>query len=507
MTLTPACAHTRGHITDSRFYGDRYATAASRRIFCDVCRHQRWLDIEAALALAEADLGMIPADAAERICRAARVDLLDLDAVEAAITESGHSLVGLLRVFETACEGDSGQYIHYGATTQDIQDTGQALETRDVLDELDGVLRALLARLAELAEANADTVAVGRTHAQPALPLSFGMKVASWADETLRHLSRIDEARPRLLVAELYGGVGSMAAFGGRGPELVELFAARLGLAAPAMGWHVARDRVAEFVGSLAMVAGTMARIADEIRTLSRPEFGEVEEGWRYGKVGSSTMPHKRNPERSEQAVMLAKLAAAQVPLALAGMVGDHERDSRALRLEWACVPDVSHYCLAACEIVLELANGLIVHRDRMLANAQSTADQTSTEAVMLALGRRIGKQRAHEQVYELSQHSRSCGRTLRELLTELPDPAAQLLPGELDRLFDPARNLGDSPLLARRVAATVRERLAADADAAASGDGAGTLVAFRPPAQGHRDPAGPSKPDSDLLAADGVTA
>lgn len=504
MTLTPPCAHTRGHITDSRFYGDSYATAASRRIFCDVCRHQRWLDIESALALAEADLGMIPGDAAEHIRRAARIDRLDLDAVEAAIAESGHSLVGLLRVFEAACEGDAGQYIHYGATTQDIQDTGQALEMRDVLDELDPVLRAILVRLAELAEVNADTVALGRTHAQPALPLSFGMKVASWADEVLRHQSRIDEARPRLLVAELFGGVGSMAAFGGHGPKLVELFAVRLDLRAPAIGWHVARDRVAEYVGVLAMISGTMARIADEIRTLSRPEFGEVEEGWRYGKVGSSTMPHKRNPERSEQAVMLAKLAAAQVPLALAGMVGDHERDARALRLEWACVPDVSHYCLAACQIVLELANGLIVHSDRMLANAQSTADQTSTEAVMLALGQRIGKQRAHERVYELSQESRSRGRTLRELLGERPDLAALLAPAELDRLFDPARNLGDSPLLARRVVAAVRARLSSDG----ASDDAGTLVAFRPAEHGaHRCAAERSDLGDQRLATDGITA
>jgi adenylosuccinate lyase len=454
------CAHNRGHITDSRFFGDRYATPASRKIFCDDCRKQRWLDIEAALAQAQAELGMIPEKAARQIAATARVEVLDLDAVRAEINASGHSLVGLLRVLQSSCPEDSGQYIHFGATTQDIQDTGQVLEMRDVLDEVERYLRRLVARTADIAEEHAGTVALGRTHAQPALPMSFGLKVANWLDELLRHSERLETVRPRVIAAQLFGGAGTMAGFGGRGRELIEGFARRLGLATPDIGWHVARDRVVEFVSTMAMITGTLARIADEIRTLSRPEFGEVAEPWRHGKVGSSTMPHKRNPERCEQVVAMAKLSSIQVSAALAGMVGDHERDSRALRVEWACVPDVSHYTLCACEIISEILDGLIVFPDRLRRNVQVAADQIASERLMLALGESVGKQNAHEHVYELCQQAYEQRRPMRELLGERPDLVAHLDPALLDEIFEPARYLGESRAITERGVAKARRWL-----------------------------------------------
>jgi adenylosuccinate lyase len=216
-----SCRHERGHITDSRFYGGRYATAESRRIFCDNCRNQRWLDIEAALALAEAELGIIPEEAARQIAAAAKLELLDLDAVAAEIDHTGHSLVGLLRVFENVCQGTSGQFIHYGATTQDIQDTGQSLEIRDVLDALEPKLRQIIGYLADHAEAQAESLGLGRTHAQPALPIAFGLKIASWVDELLRHMERLEQLRPRVVVAQLFGGAGTMAGFGTQGIDLI----------------------------------------------------------------------------------------------------------------------------------------------------------------------------------------------------------------------------------------------------------------------------------------------
>lgn len=456
LTQPEDCQHERSHIVDSAFYGHRYSTVATRRIFCDRCRFQRWLDVEAALALAQADLGMIPVDAAEQISKAAQVGLLDLTEVRQEIRRTGHSLVGLLRVFQSVCGPDAGEYIHYGATTQDIQDTGQSLEMRDVLDEADRVLRAVLTRLAELAESHDSTVALGRTHAQPALPMAFGMKIASWIDEILRHGERIAAMRPRVQAAQLFGGVGTMAGFGAQALPLLTGFADRLGLSAPLVGWHVARDRVAEYATTLAMVAGTMGRIADEVRLLSRPEFGEVEEGWQHGKVGSTTMPHKRNPEACEQAVVMARLTAGLMSTALYSMSGDNERDSRSLRTEWACVPDVSHYTLIACEIVRTILDGLIVHTDRMRDNAEVVADQLATEGLMLALGRHVGKQTAHEHVYELSQASRRDGTPLRDLVRE--HHAGSLIgKDELDRIFDPAEYLGQSGPLTRRVVAHAR--------------------------------------------------
>jgi adenylosuccinate lyase len=455
---TTACTHQRGHIVDSSFFGDRYSTPASRRIFCDTCRVQRWLTVEAQLALAEAELGMIPDQAAKAIAEAAVVDRVDLVEVKAETDRAGHSLVGLLRVLQRACVDDAGQYIHYGATTQDIQDTAQSLEMRDVLDALDTTLREIVAHLLRLVESTSGTIALGRTHAQPALPITFGLKVAGWLDEMLRHFDRLIETRRHVVVVQLFGGAGTMAAFGPDAIGLLERFAERLGLSVPAIGWHTSRDRVAEFVSTLAMIAGTLGRAADEIRILSRPEFGEVSEAWTYGKVGSSTMPHKRNPERCEQVVALARLASYQVLPALAAMTGDHERDSRSLRLEWACVADVAHYTLSAAEIFTGIVGGLQVHPGRLRANVEAVAEQIASEPLMLALSSRLGKQAAHEQVYELTQVACDKAVSVRDLLSDRPDLGLEA--AEVAAIFDPSSYLGASEILTARVATAARALL-----------------------------------------------
>ena len=447
------CAHERGHITDSRFYGHAFATEASREIFCDVCRYQRWLEIEAALALSQAELGIVPAEHAERIARAAQVERLDLEKIREQIRWTGHSLVALLREFQAVCEDGAGEFIHYGATTQDIQDTGQALEMSEVLHETERGLTEIIAILTPLARAHADTMMVGRSHARAALPMTFGLKVASWLDELLRHGERLDECRSRVVVAQLFGGVGTMAGFSGKGFELLERFAGRLGLGVPAICWHTARDRVTEYVSSLAALAGTLGRILDEVRTLSRPEFGELEEAWQPGRVGSSTMPHKRNPEECQQVVALARLAAAQVPLALQAMSGEHERDSRSLRLEWPMVADVSHYALAALGISRKVLGGLIVHDDVMALNAEDAAGAVCTESLMLALGRHVGKQSAHTQVYDLCQDATSRHIPLREHLRNAASVRAYLSSEELAEILEPSAYVGHAPELARRTA------------------------------------------------------
>lgn len=442
-----SCRHERGHITDSSFHGDRYATPESRKIFCDVCRVQRWLDVESALALSEAEVGLIPEDAAERIAAAAHVERIDLVGLRRGIQRTGHSLVALLAELQEACEGDSGEYVHHGATTQDIQDTAQSLEMADVLAAVDIQLGCVVRQLVDLASAHRDTLMVGRTHAQPALPTTFGLKVAGWLDELLRHAERIEGMRPRVLVAELFGGVGTMAGFDGRGREVIERFAARLSLCPPAIGWHVSRDRIAEYLTTLALVPATAARIADEVRTLARPEFGELEEIWEPGKIGSSTMPHKRNAlsEACEQAVVLARLARTLAPLGFEAMIAEHERDSRGLRLEWVAVADVSHYTLASLAVARQVLASFRVNTTGMAVHASQAAEAICSEALMLALGRKVGKQSAHGLVYEVSQQAQQEGRSLRELLSTRPDIGRHLGAGELDAVFDPTRQLGDA--------------------------------------------------------------
>lgn len=307
------------------------------------------------------------------------------------------------------------------------------------------MLAAMVARLVTLARDERDTLMIARTHARPALPSTFGLKVASWIDELLRHGERLAEVRRRVVVAQLAGGVGTMAGFAGCGPALLESFAGRLGLGVPVMGWHVARDRVAEYVVTLAMVAATLARVAGELSMLSRPELAELVQGFTFGHVGSSTMPHKRNPETCEQVVVLARLARSSAGLALEAMIGEHERDGRSLRLEWPAVADVSHSALAAFSILYGVVDGVAVDRQHMAAEAYRVADAICSEALMLALGAHLGKQSAHGLVYELSQTAQSSGCPMRQALAASPEVTACLGADELAAIFDPSRYLGSA--------------------------------------------------------------
>lgn len=451
------CSHERSQIADSRFHGHTYSTPHSRRIFCDDCRIRRWMAIEAALAESQAELGLIPVEAATAIAEAARSNRVDLDAVAEGVRHTRHSLVAVITGLEDACTGDAGEYLHYGATTQDIQDTGQSLEMREVLDVVETQLASMVDRLVELAEAERDTLMTGRTHARPALPTTFGLKVAGWIDELLRGAERLETVRARAVVAQLGGGVGTMAGFGDLAPRLLEEFASRLRLGIPLLAWHAARDRVAEYVVTLAMLTATLARIAEEVSILSRPEFGELVQGFTHGHIGSSTMPHKRNPESCEQVVVLARLARSAAGLALEAMIGEHERDGRSLRLEWPAVADVSHSTLSALAIVSEVLTTMTVRRAHMAEQARHSADSICSEAVMLQLARHLGKQSAHRLVYELSQTSQTEGSSLQASLAASPEVTAHLGPDEISATFDPGRHLGsagaqvDSTLVAAR--------------------------------------------------------
>ena len=455
--MSADCAHERSHIVDSVPHGRGFAVAASRRIFCDRCRLQRWLDVEAALALAQAEVGLIPEAAAAEIARAARLDRLDLEDIVESHAQTSHSLVPLVRALQSACAGGAGELVHYGATTQDIQDTAQVLEMREVLDEVERRVARIVQRLASIAVAHRASLMVGRTHSIPALPITFGLKVASWIDELSRHAERIAQARPRLLVVQLFGGVGSMAAFGPRALEVAEAFARRLSLGCPSLGWHASRDRIAEYVVLLASLAATQARIADELRTLSRPEIGELSLVASESRISSSTMPHKRNPDDCEQIVALARLARAQVQLVMEGMVVEHERDFRGTRTEWCAVPDASHYTVAALHFLeAELAH-VDVRPEIMAAHAHACRDALCAEALTFEMGRRMGKDAAFRRILELSNQSHQGGTPLHALLLQAEDVLAAV-GGEanLHRILDPGGYLGATDALITRVLAKV---------------------------------------------------
>lgn len=451
------CSHERSHVIDSAFHGGGYSTPESRRIFCDVCRLQRWLDVEVALALSQSELEMIPHEAANIIAKAAHIERLDLSQISKGIQSSGHSLVPLLRQLQSVIGSFSSQFVHHGATTQDIQDTAQSLEMRDVFDQVELQMIDLLDKLEILAITNREQLSVGRTHAQPALPTTFGLKVAGWIDELSRHLVRIREARPRILVAQLAGGVGTMASFRGKGLDLLSRFSKRLGLYTPDIGWHVIRDRIAEFVFLLAGLAGTLARAADEIRTLCRPEFGELEEKWGSEKLSSSTMPHKRNPENAEQVVVLARLARAQVPLSLECMIVEHERDYRGTRLEWPAIMSVSHYTLAALSMTSLVIDSITVRREEMERNARQLADFACTEALSFLVGRRIGQAKAFQLVHHLCQDAIDRHLPIRECALANHELSLILDKATIEDIFEPTSYLGSSGALVDQVLATKR--------------------------------------------------
>lgn len=430
-------------VIDSALFCDQFGTLEMRRVFGDESLLQKWLDVEAALARAEARLGLIPAAAAEEISRQARAERLDMAEIKRLFDETGHPIVPVIRLLERACAGDAGQYIHWGATTQDIMDTATVLQLKDAYGLIHGDLWRLEGILLDLAAANRDVLIPGRTHGQHALPATFGYKVAVWAGEVRRHLERLEGCRDRVLVGQFGGAVGTLASVGQQGLEIQRLMMADLGLGVPDITWHVARDRLAELVSILAMVAATLHKIANEIATLQKTELAEVEEPFHWGKVGSSTMPHKRNPMICESICGLGHLVREIVPLALVAMVQEHERDMGPMVVEWEFVPRVCIYTHAMVVHSARVLAGLHLYPQRMAANVDMLGGLILSEAIMLELGRSIGRQRAHDVVYEATMAAYEARRPLAEVLAEDARIREHLTPAQIAKLLDPASYLG----------------------------------------------------------------
>ena len=378
-------------LADATMFAHLWGTSAVRAVFEERSRVQGWLDVLAALARAQAAHDLVPSAAAARI-GAVVVDDLDLDLVAAHTRATGHSTLGVIRALELVLPAEVHAHVYVGATVQDVTDTWTSLALRAVLAEVSRDLLAAEDLLLELAVRHRNTVQVGRTHGQPGAPITFGWKAASWADELRRHLDRLTEGSPRWLVGQLGGGVGTLAAQGPNGLAVRARFCAELGLADPGISWLAARDRVAEIGGFLAMVTGTLARIGGEVYELQRPEIGELREGLTAGQVGSITMPHKRNPERSEHLDTLARLVRAQAGVLLEGMVGGHERDGRSWKAEWIALPEVCLLTSSATSTAVALLAGLEVDEAAMRRNLTAL---TGSEKALALLTPRLGKHTA----------------------------------------------------------------------------------------------------------------
>ena len=428
-----------------------------RALFTESARFQSWLDVEAALATAQAELGVIPEAAAREIARKAHLSYLDMDAVRAGLARTGHPLVPLVWALDRACEGDAGGYAHWGATTQNITQTGHLLQVRRAHRIFLRQLAAILTAMADLAERTKDDLLPGRTHGQHALPATFGFKVAVWIDEIARHVERLQGCESRVFVAMLGGGAGTLASLGELGLATQDRMAERLGMRSMPMPARTIGDHEAEYVALLGLLAATGSKIGREIYTLMKQEFGEVEEPVPEGTVGSSTMPQKRNPKLSQDIIAAAAEIRALVPLALEAMQTEHEADRTTSVM-------MNRALFQACELtgdmlerMIALFGGLSVFPERMRRNLDLSGGLIMAEALMLELGKAIGRQRAHDAVYEAAQATVTRNRPFRELLAEDAHVKARLSAAQVDALLDPAQYTGLCATFAVREAARAR--------------------------------------------------
>jgi len=389
-------------LSDSDQYAHLWGTAELAEIFEERARLQRWLDIITALATSQARLGIIPREAADQIAAHAHAQELDLEFLASETRRTSHSMLGLISAFQQILPETARGHVYVGATVQDVTDTWFALVMRDVGGVAWRDLREIEDRLLALAVTHRDTLMAGRTHGQPGSPITFGFKVASWADEVRRHLQRLSEGRPRWLVGQLGGAVGTLGFFAPRGAELRAEFCAELGLGDPGISWLTSRDRIAEFGTLLAMICGTLARIGNEVYELQRPEIGELREPTNGDTVGSITMPHKRNPEGSEHLDTLARLVRANAAVLAEGMDGGHERDGRAWKAEWVALPEVCLLSGVALAMALRLLSGLVVDAGAMRTNLDSLGDQAASEQMLARLTRRLGRYAAQRLMHDV---------------------------------------------------------------------------------------------------------
>ena len=427
---------------DSELFGDLFGTDQARRAFDDQALIRGWLDAERALALAEKEVGVIPADAAERIAAEADAATFDTAALRAGIGESQHPLVPFVRELTKRC-GEAGAYVHWGATTQDITDTGAVLQLRIALAPVERDLRRASAAAAALAARYAATPTAGRTHGQHAVPTTFGFKAASWADELRRAETRLARARDAALTGQLAGAAGTLASLGDDAAAVRAAFCRLLDLAEPEIPWHAARDRLRDVVHALGEIGAAAERIAAEIVRLQATEVAEVREPATDRSVGSSTMPQKRNPMMCEYVIAAARLLRG--PLAVLDSTAAHagERDMGAWAAEWIAVPDAVILTAGLVAKLAHVLEGLEVDDARMEHNLGATGGAIMAEAVMMALARTIGHGPAHEALTTASRRAAATGTGLREALLDDSELADAFAPAELELLLDPSRYLG----------------------------------------------------------------
>ncbi len=445
----------------------RYGSEEMKRIFEEEARLQKLLDVEAALARAHARLGNIPEEAAQEIARRASTRYVKLERVKEIEAEIRHDLMAVVKALAEQC-GDAGKYVHLGATSYDIIDTANALQFKEALAVVEKDLYELEGILLQLAERHKNTVAIGRTHGQHALPITYGLKFAIWAREVRRHLQRISEAKKRILVGKMSGAVGTMAGFGERGIELQEEVMRQLGLRAALVSSQVVqRDRYAELLALLALIAATLDKIAKEIRNLMRTEIAEVSEPFAEDKqVGSSTMPHKRNPINAENICGLARVVKSNLFVALENVSLEHERDLTNSSAERVIIPESFILLDEMLKRAKRILARLELHEDNIKRNLALTRGLNLAEAVMIQLTKRgMSRQEAHELLRRLAVKAWREGKAYAEVLKESEEVRRYLSEEEIEAALKPENYIGLAPKLVERAVEKARKEREAKSD------------------------------------------
>ena len=441
------------HPFDHQIHPHVFSTPELEALFDEQAVMQRWLNFEAALAEAQGRLGIIPAAAAAEIKAKALLTALDVEAIRQGYSKSRNSVVPLLAGLRRACSQTAGEYVHYGATTQDVLDTGQILALKATLVLVRRDLERLEQVCCELAVKYRATPMAARTHGQQALPTSFGLKVAVWLGELRRHLQRVEHLQNTVCSGQLSGAVGTYAALGDLGLAVAEETMRLLGLKHDPLSWHTARDRVAELASDFALLSMSLAKIANEIYQLQKSEIDELQEpGPASGALASSTMPHKRNPVLCQRVAALAKHVRALSGTVIESMAHEHERDPRCLWAEWLALPQICIYTGSSLHSMVQGISGLIVRPEQMLVNLHRQKDLIATEWLLFHLGKIMGKNKAMDKLHSLAAQAKEGKISLKEALLADEELGTVFSLEELIPLDKPEQYLGKAVELVDRM-------------------------------------------------------
>ena len=442
-----------------------FSTPELEALFDEQAVLQRWLDFEAALAAAQGKFGIIPTEAVTEIQAQAKLECIDLGSVREGYSKSRNSVVPLLGGLRRACRNGHGEYVHYGATTQDVLDTGQILSLQQILKILYRDLLALEEICLKLAEEHRATPMVARTHGQQALPITFGLKVAGWLAEIRRHIQRIKHLQTTVCVGQLSGAVGTYAALGPQGLAVAEDTMQLLGLEHDPLSWHTSRDRIAELASDFALLVMTLAKIANEIFQLQKTEIDELREPSLSGALSSSTMPHKQNPVICQRVNALAKHVRALAGAVMESSPHEHERDPRCLWAEWLAIPQLCIYTGTALQSMIGVLSGLTVRTDQMLANLHQRKDLISTEWLLFQLSKSMGKNDALEKLHNLAASAAESGISLKEEVLADAEIGSLFTAADLAPLDQPEQYLGHAVEIVDRTLADIRSQRQGDSE------------------------------------------